>query len=371
MVLLYDNLLSNTSANNNSSNNNSALGSTNGCPLAQSPGVVIGNVSEDIISKETDDFIYYLKSTIVFPLFFVAAGSSNCLSMIVFYKLGLRERINLCLFALSFVDVLCLSTLVVVYGDSLFSEDAKYGVIYRFMVNHNVVGLYGLTYSSSFVSVIISAERCFCVLMPLRSQRMISTKSMAAFLVSGIALTFSLRFVVTAKYKIACITDACTNKLLCHHSATEYYFRNISWLDLFDGIFYGLLLTVGPSVLVFIAALVTAVKLRQSVAWRRQASSQMWSEKEMALSRMLITLSFAFFVFNSPCVLLRIVPVFVPDFRTGGKFTYTFQTGISMAEMFACARPFVNFLVYYIKGTKYRETLHAMFKTRNMRNNKY
>ena len=102
--------------------------------------------------------------------------------MAVFYKQGLKDRVNLCLFALSLADELYLIQAMFLYGEQLhlqFTTKERFGPTMRFMANNNLVGFCGFAWVSQFLSAIIASERCLCVLSPLRFQTLLQTKTMA------------------------------------------------------------------------------------------------------------------------------------------------------------------------------------------------
>ena len=55
----------------------------------------------------------------VVPILFLIGGPANVLNMAVFYKQGLKERINVCLFALSLSDFLFVLQTFVLYIESV------------------------------------------------------------------------------------------------------------------------------------------------------------------------------------------------------------------------------------------------------------
>jgi len=68
----------------------------------------MASFSDNLVRLEVEAFAERLKGAIVLPLLFLIGGPANVINMAVFYKQGLRERINLCLFALSLADELYL-----------------------------------------------------------------------------------------------------------------------------------------------------------------------------------------------------------------------------------------------------------------------
>ncbi|KAL8563841.1 hypothetical protein ACOMHN_034220 [Nucella lapillus] len=84
-------------------------------------GCVLEQVSQDLPWTERDRLlptqvkfiVQFAVFVIPMPLLFITSCSTNILSMVVFYKQGLKERINMCLFSLSLVDMLYV---IVAYG---------------------------------------------------------------------------------------------------------------------------------------------------------------------------------------------------------------------------------------------------------------
>ena len=60
-----------------------------------------------------------LKDVLFLPILFLIGGPANVINMAVFYKQGLKERINVCLFALSLADGLYLANNMLWYGEQL------------------------------------------------------------------------------------------------------------------------------------------------------------------------------------------------------------------------------------------------------------
>ena len=76
------------------------------CKILHLDGFVPWDNPDNLVSLEAEAFVERLKGAIVLPLLFLIGGPANIINMVVFYKQGLKERINLCLFALSLADEL-------------------------------------------------------------------------------------------------------------------------------------------------------------------------------------------------------------------------------------------------------------------------
>ena len=73
----------------------------------------------NVISAETEDLVRRLKDAVVLPILFLIGEPANVLNMAVFYKQGLKERINVCLFALSLADFLYLLQTIIFRGENI------------------------------------------------------------------------------------------------------------------------------------------------------------------------------------------------------------------------------------------------------------
>jgi len=338
--------------------------SRSGCVGFNFSALLVHDDSNDPISTATLNLFSNMKSSILIPLIVFIGLPTNMLSMLVFFKHGLKQRINLCLFCLSLVDLVFLAFVYVMYAEqmdftSLTASSLRLGSTLTFITNNHLLGFYGFGWASMFVSAIISGERCFCVIWPLRSSTLLKTRTTAVVIVVGVVVIMGGRFAVTEKYRIICFYDVTSGQERYHLKASEYYFLHKQLVDVLSGVVYGLILPVSTFSIVGLATVVTAVKLKKVAQWRQESSSAL-SPREIALTRMLIFLSIQFVVLNLPNVMLRVASLFVPELNISGRFAnlHYFMTGV--VEVCAALNSSLNFLVYYFAGTKYRETVHGL-----------
>ena len=352
--------------------NQSTSGIPDHCVILGVNATIPWDNPRNLISMEDEHLIDRLKSAIFIPLLYLVGAPANVVNMVVFFRQGLRERINVCLFSLALVDLLYLTLLFVFYAERLytqFTDGGKYGSVYRYMMNNNVIGLYGFGYGPPLLAAIISTERCVCVLFPLRAQRCIPTKALAIVIVVSVAVLGFLRFVITAQYRVTCFYETRSQRQSWQVYVTDYHFRNKAMLSALNGVFYGFVLSVGCPVVVLITTTVTAVRLQRTVRWRSQASSSVSSAKEIGVTKMLMALSAEFFVLSIPIVVLRVSPVFQPQFSPGGRYANTFLALLGFAELCSYTSSSLNFFVYYFTGTKYRQALHGLTGKVTLSNN--
>ena len=342
--------------------NQSVSGVPDSCIILGLNATIPWDNPHNLVSMETERLFDRIKSAIVIPALFLVGFPANCINMAVFFRQGLRERINLCLFSLALVDLICLTEIFAPNAERIytqFTDGEPMGPVLRYMVNNNVIGLYGFLYGSMFLYAIISVERCVCILFPLRARTCISTKAIAFVTVAGVLTIGFGRFAITAMYQVSCFREIRTQRITWKPNVNDYYFRNKAMISALDGLIYGGVLTVGCPVIVMIATTITAVKLTQVVRWRSQTSSSL-SSKEIDVTKMLIVLSIEFFVLSIPFIVLRIASVFEPRLRPGGVFSNAGSLLLGLSELCSYTSATVNFFVYCLTGTKYRKTLRDL-----------
>ena len=319
------------------------------------------NNPNNLISLEAEFLFDRIKATVLIPVLFLIGFPANCINMAVFFKQGLKERINLCLFSLALVDLLDLTIIFAFQADKLytFTSNERIGPVYRYVVNNNLIGLYGFLYGPMFLSVIISTERCICVLFPLTAQRCIPTKAIACLIVVGVSVLAFTRFAVTAIYQVTCFYEMRTQRFSWQPYFNDYYFRHKAMIDALNSVFYGFLVTIGCPIIVLITTIITSVRLTQIVRWRSQTSSSL-SSKEIGVTKMLIALSIEFFVLSIPVIAVRILPLFEPRLGAGREFANSFKLLLGLSLVFSNMSSAVNLFVYYYTGSKFRKTLQGL-----------
>ena len=91
-----------------------------GCLILQFHEFIPWNNPDNILSFEVEDLVHMLKDLVFLPILFLIGGPANVINMAVFYKQGLKERINVCLFALSLADGLYLINNMLMYGEQIY-----------------------------------------------------------------------------------------------------------------------------------------------------------------------------------------------------------------------------------------------------------
>ena len=147
--------------------NTSALCVPAGCVLRQFVKYIPWNNEGNIVPKRVEVIVRFVFNALVLPVLLLICVPTNITNMIVFYKQGLKERINTCLFALSLADLMFV---VSAYGTDcdriymfLMGRGAEVDAAYIFFYRSNLIGFYGFVTVSQVVSSVIALERCLRV----------------------------------------------------------------------------------------------------------------------------------------------------------------------------------------------------------------
>nr|KAG5701775.1 hypothetical protein BaRGS_000765 [Batillaria attramentaria] len=94
-----------------------------GCVVLQFEDFIPWDNPDNIVTADFEALVDQIKSAYILPAFFAIGGPTNCINLAVFYKQGLKDRINLCLFALSLADGLYLLQLMFFNGDQIAYQE--------------------------------------------------------------------------------------------------------------------------------------------------------------------------------------------------------------------------------------------------------
>ena len=343
--------------------------------------LVISNLSatpvdnpRDLVSAGTVRQYLTFVHVYVLTLCFLVSAPTNLINMAVFWKHGIKERINLCLICLSFADLIVLASYFVMYAEKIYSEISNTvdTLDFYFYLIQNKIHYFppGFTYVSGFLSTLIAFERCLCVVSPLKAQSVIQTKTTAVIIATGGAVIIAGVYFISARYRVLCVFNPSTGKMGHTIYYSEFYLNNRELVDIFVGIVYGIGLPGVYTFSISICTIITVVKLRQMAEWREQSSSSgnlsrgMSAVKDATVTRMLVGTSCVFVACITPHILFYVIVPFEPELRLGGAYDNTFRVVMSTLNMVSFINSSVNFFVYYYFGTKYRQTVRGMFRGR-------
>ncbi|XP_076458497.1 uncharacterized protein LOC143292199 [Babylonia areolata] len=317
---------------------------------------------DNLISQETEKAVDTAVGAVCLPVLFLLSVPCNVLNMAVFWKQGLSERINLCLFCLSLVDFLHMVNSFFVNVDRLYPPFIEpIGPVLQFIIQHNLVGFRGFTWLSGYISMLIACERCLCVVSPLRSHAVLKTRTTVVVVLVGAVLILAGSLTIGLRWSLICVRDPLTNTTSRLVFTSQFYEDNKAYLDV-------LTFVIGsPQLLTYVTVVsattaVTSVKLKKMMTWREQTSSASLSSREVALTRTLIVISVLYVVCSIPTIIAGISVMFVSEISFHGRYYNFSNLLVSLIELASFINATFNFFVYCWLGTKYRETLRDLLR---------
>ncbi|KAL8576550.1 hypothetical protein ACOMHN_003108 [Nucella lapillus] len=324
------------------------------------------NNPRNLITLETAYLVAKLMDGIVSPLMSFFGLPLNIVNCLVFYKQGLRDRINLLLFCQGGADFLVEVTVlfhsIEYFLTFLGGNFQAYGPWTRFKHNNGLNILYGFVYVSAFISVMIACERCLCITFPLKAKKFFKSSTSAGFIIAATVILMGLHFFISDKYRVGCIHYTQLNLTVTGFIPSPFYIQHQKFVDILNAVLYGFGLPCVFIMTTIVTTAITTVKLKTAAAWRQQTSSasQDHHRSEVAITKMLIAVSCLFVACTIPSIVAKLMPLVVPDFSLGGRFQNLFMACVGLLHVTPAVNCGLNFFFYFWLGSKFRVTLKLL-----------
>ncbi|KAL8588561.1 hypothetical protein ACOMHN_059515 [Nucella lapillus] len=133
-------------------------------------------------------------------------------------------------------------------------------------------------------------------------------------------------------------------------------------MDVLDSFILSSMIPAVSVIVTAIATLITVISLKRAAAWRgTEAGGRGISQKERALTSMLIAVSSVFIACVSPRVIRSLCRYFIPELQAWGKLCSVMLLTESIINVPLTLNSTVNFFVYFSLGSRFRQTLRQMF----------
>ena len=322
------------------------------------------NNPHNIISVET--FFIFEKAVMcgINLILFSIGVPTNLLNCLVFYRQGLRDRMNLCLFSLALVDMLFITFFC------LAGSYCHVGLLrpevedwWKYFVLKYFTGLYrGFMISSGCLTMVIAVERCLCVTLPLKAATLVKTRTIAVIIVSVVVSIQIVCLLLLFKIGMESREDPNTGTTTFFLTTTEFYSEHKFLYDIVENTLIMIVIPFATFAVVTIATAITVVQLKRAIAWRHGSSSSSSSDaREVALVKMLVVVSLIYIISSAPNIALGLSRLLVPDFLPSRRYANIFLVSHLMYLVLAQANSSVNFFVYLAMSSRFRQELAACF----------
>ena len=332
--------------------------------LAPAPDVIFGaflpwDNPNNVISLEEYTTISIVSNCFLYPMLILIGVPTNGLNCVVFWRQGLKDRMNLCLFCLAVVDMVYLIVLMIQAASSFVTlVDEVVGAEYfaKSLVYCLGVG-WGLKAASGCISVVIAMERCFCVVRPLHIDGLMHTCTMAWILAAIVIGTQLAQIIQPFAYTTENVQDRETGQIHWNIITTELYAENKVVFDIILVVLLPFIIPLTSFIVVSVATAITVIKLKTAAKWREELSG---SHQHAALTPVLVFLSCIYITCTAPLVAVTLVRLLIPDFSPGGRYSNICIASHMLGTVFSAVNSAVNFFVYFWMSSRYRQTLHAV-----------
>lgn len=288
---------------------------------------------------------------------------ANIVNMIIFYKQGFRNTVNIGFFCLAISDLVCLMTLewASICLNPLLASSGVPWFPLEVMYLSGAWPHVCFARITSFITVFVTAERYLSIALPLKVKQIITKKT-------SILIICLMYFV-----NIACLLPEYATAYLGWRFVPS---RNATLLNIIfrssrrnvEGIVFVFQILLGMAsfvgVVVFTALLVS--KLRQSSQFRQQVTSdisklQAISSRDKKTVKMVVLIASVLIVCYTPAAVISLASCIVgPEFNIRGKYTNICEAMWSVALTVETINSSVNIFIYYFMSSKYRHIFNEI-----------
>ncbi|GFO07552.1 peptide receptor gpcr [Plakobranchus ocellatus] len=288
---------------------------------------------------------------------------ANIANVLVFWKMGFTVVCNISFFCLSLSDLFC-SGFLILQGMSIQPNVARLDlkISVKDITTYMCPIFWCISAFGSWVTALISMERCCCIVLPLKVQRIFTHRTVKGLILGQVIYQVATGTPHYFAMKLEFTTLPTTNetKLILNGSAYNHDLGVLSQVLSYS------IPTFLCFILVIIGTIFLVVSMKRSLKFRSSATSKdrtLNTDKELKIIKTIIFISIIYIVCLFPNVIVFFSSLIFPTFRVFNPylsslygivlgFTLIFQS-ISMA---------VNIFVYLKLSSAYRKTFYKLFQ---------
>ncbi|XP_025097634.1 uncharacterized protein LOC112565948 [Pomacea canaliculata] len=320
----------------------------------------------NIISFEVYQYALYYFNTAVKPFLVLVGVPTNLINCMVFRSQGLRDRMNLCLFTMAAVDItyllyslvlavaLWIKVVQPVVGEELYMK----ALYYALGVSH------GWREASALVGLVIAVERCICVVFPLKAASLMKTRTMG-ILLATVVISMQVGFITwPVKQYVFSVYDNTTGQIRWKTEISSQWQANSFFMSftVIEDTFMLVILPTVALIVIFTATLITIIKLKAAMYWRRKMSSfgNMAHIQQVALTQMLVLVSCVYITCKLPWIAVTFTSILDPEFSDTGSNYNIYKVSQLAAQMCSHANSSVHFFIYIFMSSRFRSQLREL-----------
>ncbi|BFZ06849.1 hypothetical protein BsWGS_09888 [Bradybaena similaris] len=279
------------------------------------------------------------------------------------------NNVTLTLLSLSITDFLLLVSCLVFDGFSILQTALPTSSFDFIAVKYYIVAWIVTMFSdiSSLTTVLVSLERCLCIITPLHVQSLFSVRRTLA----ALALVW---FLVGLSYTVlfSTLTLQWRNNLSLNSSKLTVVLSNERMtVEMGHNIAHTVILPSFCELTVAIYTVVMMVGLQRSsnfqkkstqLASKHQSNLSASSTKYKKLVVVVCSISAIFIACNTPTVLFIYCKYFIPGFSYGGVYSQVYMAAIYVVFLLFTVNASANFFVYCSLNRRFRDKLRDILR---------
>ena len=319
---------------------------------------------QQLISLHMRNLIAMVNSSLILVVA-LAAMLVNILNCLTFRKIGLHSGINISFFCLStadFVSAFCLAFIAVVMKD--IAREIDLGIDLT-DVGYTAGAVHlGVLSFSSWVTAVINAERCCCVVLPMKVKQIFTRKITIGLILGMLVFQTANTTAILATVRFAVVWSSQQNRpqVLLHMSTYNQKLSSIL-------AFWGSTFVTAICCCVIVAS---TIFLAKSLRKRKETFQSMDGQqhrtmlRDQRLIRSAVGISTIFIACFIPTGTIYLVSFAYPAFHVYDPYLGNLaQATSSFSLIFQAVSGVVNIFVYFKMNSRYKQCLCSLFKQRN------
>lgn len=329
------------------------------------PGFFAPNSS----SKSTHWNTYNLLEVVVYAglgtVEWLVGMTTNVINTLVFWRQGLRDRMNLCLFFISLFDFCFFTVMFAISSLPIFISFHDKG-FYEEYYSKAALALMsvnrGLALTSGCITMAVSVDTCVCVVLPHRAASLMRTKTMCSLIIMCFLFLQCCYLISPFSFNFSKIIKEDSMKFVL--VSTNFFKENKLLLSLFINI---ILETVVPCVIVTVILVTTTVtvkSLRSGIRFRENVSNASSNARvrQVALIKMLTIVACVYTAVLLPRTVFQLyIGISLPLLDDKSDFEQ-FTTISVILFVFSQIKGCFNFFIYYYRSSRFKRELCSMFR---------
>ncbi|KAL8570984.1 hypothetical protein ACOMHN_037844 [Nucella lapillus] len=303
------------------------------------------------------------------PVVFLLGVSGNVMSVVVLCVHGLSSSTNVLLLGVTVSDLCFLVSMyarkvscIVAHVDVTAGRSLETALIPNvYMVNRI------FSYTTPFLTMLITLERCLAVTLPLKVQSMVTSLRMKVAVTSVFLLSIVAQFPFFFIYRIEWSTDK-TGRSIPNLRGTSFFHANFEVITAYNNLVLSAIFNYVPMVVVIICTVIVITTVRKSSRWRKitSKSGSEGARDERRMTRLLMTVVGVYIVCYFPrCVVLIANSLAPHSFNSlGGRYGNLFYVISALQLLLFAVNSSINFVIYMVMSRKFLHTYLRIFLCR-------